>query len=75
MGVRMESSSRILCVGLVCLDIVNHLDHYPAEDEDVRALQQTSVSGGNAANTAKVLTLLGRQCDFLGTVGMGLETE
>lgn len=71
----MESSSRILCVGLLCLDIVNHLDHYPNEDEDVRAKHQTWQSGGNAANSAKVLSLIGSRCDFLGTIGVGMETE
>ncbi len=26
----------IMCVGLVCVDIINVLDHYPLEDTDQR---------------------------------------
>lgn len=65
----------ILCVGLMCFDIINHVDRYPHEDEDMRAKQQTQQSGGNCTNTAKVLALIGRQCEFLGTLGTGMETE
>lgn len=66
---------RVLCVGIVCCDIINSLSHYPKEDEDIRALKQTRQSGGNASNTAKVLSLLGRSCDILCTVGGGAEAE
>lgn len=65
----------ILCVGLICLDIVNIVDHYPVEDEDIRAKSQQWRSGGNAANTSMVLSLIGRRCEFLGTLGHGVETE
>ena len=65
----------ILMVGLVCLDIINQCDRYPREDEDVRARNQTWTSGGNASNSSKVLSLIGRQCEFLGTLGGGIETE
>ena len=68
-------ATRILCVGISCLDIINHLDHYPKEDEDIRAKKQTWQSGGNCTNTAKVLALIGRQCEFLGTLGSGMEAE
>ena len=66
---------RVLCVGLVCLDIINHCDHYPAEDEELRARHQEWRSGGNAANSVTVLSLLGWQCEYLGTLGKGMETE
>ena len=69
------NSCRILSVGLVCLDIVNLCDHYPAEDEDLRAKDQQWRSGGNAGNSSIVLSLLGRQCEFMGTLGHGMETE
>ena len=71
----MAKPCKILCVGLMCHDIVNHVDHYPEEDEDIRATQQTRQSGGNCTNTSKVLALLGRQCEFLGTLGSGMEAE
>ena len=67
--------SGILCVGLVCLDIVNVCDQYPREDEDVRAAEQRWEKGGNAANSLAVLAQLGVSCDFHGTVGSGPETE
>ena len=66
---------KVLCVGLMCYDTVNHVDHYPEEDEDIRAKHQTVQSGGNCTNTAKVLALLGRQCEFLGTLGTGMEAR
>lgn len=66
---------KILCVGLMCLDIIDHVDHYPQEDEDIRAKEQTWQSGGNSTNTSKVLSLIGRQCEFLGSLGSGMETE
>ena len=47
--------SHILTVGIATLDIINLVDHYPAEDEEMRALAQHIECGGNAANTASVL--------------------
>ena len=66
---------RILCVGLACLDIVNHCDHYPEEDTDIRSEDQKWCSGGNAMNTSKVLALIGHHCELVGTLGGGMETE
>lgn len=58
--------SHILCVGIAALDIINLVDHYPAEDEELRARSQRVARGGNAANTAAVLAQLGQRVDFLG---------
>lgn len=75
-AVRNGSNPRpILCVGLLCMDIINLCDHYPEEDEELRAKGQRLGSGGNAANTSIVLSLLRRRCEFLGTLGHGMETE
>lgn len=65
----------VLCVGILCLDIINHVDRYPKEDEDIRATHQTRQSGGNSVNTSKVLSHLGISCEFLGTLGSGVETK
>ena len=70
-----STSTPILCVGLVCLDIVNFCDHYPSEDEDIEATDQQWRSGGNASNTSIVLSLLRRRSEFMGTIGTGMETE
>lgn len=36
MQLKMEEQKKILCVGLVCLDIINVVDKYPEEDTDSR---------------------------------------
>lgn len=60
--------SRILVVGNLTLDIVHSVDHYPAEDEEVRATAQHTRRGGNAANTAVVLAQHGHRISFAGTL-------
>ncbi|XP_054848079.1 ketohexokinase isoform X1 [Eublepharis macularius] len=62
---------RILCVGLVCLDIISVVDRYPAEDTDTRCLSQRWQRGGNASNTCTVLALLGAPCAFMGSLAPG----
>ncbi|MFN2348337.1 MAG: PfkB family carbohydrate kinase [Thioalkalivibrio sp.] len=56
--------SHILAIGIATLDIVNTVDHYPAEDEELRAIAQRVVPGGNAANSAWVLAQLGHRVDL-----------
>lgn len=60
--------SRILSVGIASLDIINHVDHYPGEDEELRALAQEHRRGGNAANSACVLSQFGHQVGLLCTL-------
>ncbi|XP_060926357.1 ketohexokinase isoform X2 [Limanda limanda] len=67
----MEKQKKILCVGLVCLDIINVVDKYPEEDTDSRCVSQRWQRGGNASNTCTVLSLLGASCSFLGSVSAG----
>jgi ketohexokinase len=50
--------ARILSVGIAVLDLVFETPHYPAEDEELRALSVREAVGGNAANTAQVLAQL-----------------
>jgi len=59
---------RILGVGTATLDIVNTVDGYPAEDAEVRALEQRISLGGNAANTLLMLRQLGHECAWAGTI-------
>lgn len=54
--------SRILVTGIATLDIINQVDHYPSEDEELRATAQQMRRGGNAANTCSVLKQLGDDC-------------
>jgi ketohexokinase len=60
--------SHILTVGIATLDIINLVDHYPAEDEEMRALGQRVECGGNAANTASVLAQYGHVVEFAGAL-------
>ncbi len=53
--------ARILAIGIATLDIIHEVDHYPAEDEELRALGQRISPGGNAVNTLQVLGQLGHQ--------------
>ncbi|MDY6979697.1 MAG: PfkB family carbohydrate kinase [Pseudomonadota bacterium] len=61
--------SRILCTGIATLDIINQVDHYPAEDEELRATAQFVRRGGNAANTACVMSQFDHQIELLTTLG------
>ncbi|XP_076155965.1 ketohexokinase [Alosa pseudoharengus] len=62
---------KILCIGLVCLDIINVVDKYPEEDTDSRCLSQRWQRGGNASNSCTVLSLLGAPCAFMGSLAPG----
>ncbi len=59
---------RILAVGNATLDIINLVDDYPHEDQEVRASSQQFRRGGNACNTLCVLSQLGNQCSWAGTL-------
>ncbi|XP_011618144.2 ketohexokinase isoform X1 [Takifugu rubripes] len=67
----MEEQKKILCVGLVCLDIINVVDKYPEEDTDSRCLSQRWQRGGNASNSCTVLSLLGASSAFMGSLAAG----
>ncbi len=60
--------TKILLTGIATLDIINHVDHYPIEDEELRASSQQISRGGNAANTAVVLSQLNHQCQLATTL-------
>ncbi|KAI1895855.1 hypothetical protein AGOR_G00111060 [Albula goreensis] len=62
---------KILCIGLVCLDIINVVDRYPEEDTDSRCLSQRWQRGGNASNSCTVLSILGAPCAFMGSLAPG----
>jgi ketohexokinase len=58
--------AHILAVGIATLDVINTLQSYPAEDQEVRALSQCQTRGGNATNTLVVLSQLGHRCCWAG---------
>lgn len=60
--------SRILLVGTVTLDLIFGLEHHPQPDEEMRAGSLRICRGGNAANSAVVLSALGHGAEFLGVI-------
>ncbi|WP_438969949.1 PfkB family carbohydrate kinase [Methylophaga sp.] len=58
----------ILAVGIATIDIINTVAAYPAEDDEIRALSQQQVRGGNATNTLTVLSQLGHRCYWTGVL-------
>lgn len=48
--------SNILLTGIATLDIINHVSSYPHENDEIRATRQDLRRGGNAANSAIVLS-------------------
>ncbi len=60
--------AKLLCIGIATLDIINEVAHYPCEDDEVRIIRQTKRRGGNASNTAVVLSQLGHQSYWAGTL-------
>jgi ketohexokinase len=60
---------RVLAVGGATLDIVNVVDAYPEEDQELRATSQQQCRGGNATNTLTILSQLGHQCSWAGMLG------
>ena len=53
--------ANILLTGTATLDIINLVSQYPSENDEIRALQQQFRRGGNAANSADVLSQLGHK--------------
>ena len=59
---------QILAVGNATLDIINVVDDYPHEDQEIRASSQQLRRGGNACNTLCVLSQLNNRCSWAGTL-------
>ncbi|GBG15522.1 ketohexokinase [Novimethylophilus kurashikiensis] len=66
--------TQILLVGTATLDIVFQFSGYPSEDAEVRANGLRMCRGGNASNTAVVLSQLGHRCSFVGVLADVPET-
>lgn len=60
--------AKVLCIGVATLDWVQVVMQYPVVDSEVRAEQQHLWRGGNATNTLVVLSQLGEQCSWFGTL-------
>jgi len=60
--------AKILGVGIATLDIINTVNHYPQEDEELRASTQRITRGGNVTNTLSVLSQYGHNCYWAGVL-------
>ncbi|WP_296806044.1 PfkB family carbohydrate kinase [Thiocapsa sp.] len=68
-SVRVRATGSVLGIGIAVLDLVNEVEVYPAEDDEVRALAMRRVRGGNVTNSLAVLSQLGHPCRWVGTLG------
>ncbi|MDX1351444.1 MAG: PfkB family carbohydrate kinase [Thiomicrorhabdus sp.] len=67
--------SKILGIGNSVLDIIFSVDHYPQEDEEVRAQTKQISTGGNVNNTLYVLNQHGHQTDICTSVAADSEAK
>ncbi|MBT9613127.1 MAG: ketohexokinase [Burkholderiales bacterium] len=67
--------ARILGVGIATLDWVFEVDHYPQENEEMRAQALRVARGGNASNSLVMLAQLGHQCDWAGVIAEAPESQ
>lgn len=67
--------AQVLVVGIATLDIIHTVETFPAEDVEVRAIGQSLRRGGNASNTAVVLSQLSEQCSWAGTLADDTSSE
>jgi sugar/nucleoside kinase (ribokinase family) len=61
--------SRILCAGLVTVDLVHRVDRLPGVDEKAQATAVSIAAGGPAANAAVTAAALGAQVTLVTAVG------
>ncbi len=73
MGAAGPGSKRVLVVGVATLDWVMELASYPPEDTESRAAAARVEAGGNAANLARVLAVLGHHAHLAAVFAQGPE--
>lgn len=59
----------VLCVGLVCVDLLLSVPHHPTPDEKLRASSRLVAPGGPAAVAAAQIARLGGRAAFAGLLG------
>ena len=58
----------VLGIGNATLDIIHQVDRYPHENDEIRCSSRLQRCGGNTANTLIVLSQLGTNCHWAGTL-------
>jgi sulfofructose kinase len=59
----------VLCIGLVCVDLLLAVPHHPATDEKLRAASRLVTPGGPAAVASAQIARLGGRAAFAGLIG------
>jgi len=67
--------AKVLAIGNLVLDTVLITDHFPQEDEELRAESRLRQPGGNAANSLYVLTQLGHHTSLVTTLAADQEAR
>ncbi|GKT11088.1 MAG: ketohexokinase [Thiomicrorhabdus sp.] len=67
--------AKILGIGNAVLDIIFNVSHHPKEDEEIRALDKKTSSGGNTNNTLYVLNQLGHETSICTTLATDSEAK
>lgn len=65
----------VLVVGNCIIDQVMHLQSYPQQDEETRAIAKTQQMGGNACNSAQVLVEQGYKVHLMGSFAHDDESD
>jgi len=60
-------NKRILLVGECVLDVIQEIESFPKDDDDIRSSHAFWQRGGNSSNNSTVLAHLGRKCELLST--------
>lgn len=66
--ISVKSKYSVLAVGVATIDIISVVEQYPAANDELRASQRYIQRGGNACNTLVVLSQLGCECSWAGTL-------
>jgi len=67
--------AKFLGIGNAVLDIILTVDHYPKEDEELRAQSKHIETGGNVNNMLYVLNQLGHHTDICTTIAADAESK
>lgn len=61
--------ARILCAGLIAVDLVFEIGEFPAKGTKNKALSSRMIAGGGALNAASAIASLGAKANLAGVIG------
>lgn len=71
----LNSQAAILLIGNCVVDQVLELEHFPQQDEEMRALSKNRVLGGNSCNSARILAKLGNNVEIVSSMAQDSTAE